>query len=294
MERGNKVFHAFHKKIKDALGRRYSRAQCRIDLFKAIKNKTKQVHGVALPKQLDLILKVREIEFDVMCGVSKLVFKLARKWSKNNTAMTLSDFYNEGLMAVQNAIYGYTDPDIQFSTYVFPTIKNRFLNKINETRPFCPWSEQHKELFLRFQKTQQDLATKYCRRVSIDEAIRKMELSYEEAQTIQHMLIQVINQGDLQSHDDEFEVGIDTATQREYEPTFDAMSLVDVEMNDWERKVLTAWLSGQRGWQTEVAENTINPETGKTYSRAAPKIALDRVINRIKVKYDKDLRSIAA
>jgi hypothetical protein len=60
-----------------------------------------------------------------------------------------------------------------------------------------------------------------------------------------------------------------------------AIELAYESFTDWEKAVLQAAMEGSYGWQTTVAKEYVNPETGTTYSRAAPAIALGRIRDKV-------------
>ena len=77
--------------------------------------------------------------------------------------------------------------------------------------------------------------------------------------------------------DDELHLDLD---QRE------AVERARARMSEFENAVLDAYLNdGTWGWQSRVAEQNINPVTGKSYSRAAPAVMWPRIVRMILEEY---------
>lgn len=62
--------------------------------------------------------------------------------------------------------------------------------------------------------------------------------------------------------------------------------LDSIELTNWEKTVLDGFIQGsnESGWQTRLANSNINPQTGKAYSKPAVKVALDRVLDKVREK----------
>lgn len=240
-----------------------------------------------------LIAQVKEIEDLVLRSFAKMIFKFANLWQRKDhgTTMTFADFYSEAIAAVVTAIYQYRKEENEFSTYVHWAIHRRLQHATNENKPFSPWSNENRKLFGRY--TEAKHACGFG--VSFDQVVSTMMLDSEEANDLQKMLRMLNKQTDLGEDRGEKAwkrnnaEGINAAPARPMPVRIDVDQMEAVRktpMTDWEKEVFKAFLTGRRGWATEVAENNINPETGKAYSRRAPKLALDRVLERIKHTYD--------
>ncbi|RDJ35017.1 MAG: hypothetical protein DWQ19_09285 [Crenarchaeota archaeon] len=302
MAEGNVVLAELHEAVKRKITGKYSKAKLRIALFKAIKETSKgtvYVHKVPVSKdKLAKIQAVRDIEWPLMCSLGKLMFEQADKWTKlpHNTGLSFGDFYNEASMAVSDAIYGYTNLDVKFITYAVWAIKHRILKSVNENRPLCPLSQNSIKLITLVNRTTKALSTKFGRPATFEEVAKKLKLNEKEISTVKDMKAKVIKHSELfvNDQDEDFsdDSGIYGVTEPESSSDLDVAVLTDIEMSDWERAVLQAYLAapaGSRGWQTEVAKNHINPETGEPYSRRAPRIALNRILERIKLAHGKSI-----
>jgi DNA-directed RNA polymerase specialized sigma subunit len=296
MRRGNTVLKQHCERVNAKIGKRYSKAKFRIELFAALKTHTKgtlYVRGVPITNDdLNLVLAVRDIEWPVLCSLSKLIFQQANKWARRNhgSSLTFTDFYNEASMAVSDALYGFVKPKITFITYAQHAIHRRILNKVNENKPLCPWTQENKALYAKYQLAANEISSKLGYEVSLEEVADKLKLDDEQISALRDMQVRVRNHSEIaKDEQSDGDWGIYGAVSPSQNQGVDLDMLDSVEMNSWERAVVEAYMAGSRGWQTEVAQKHINPETGKPYSRRAPRLALRRVMERILSIHGKDL-----
>lgn len=286
MRRGNKVFHTYHERIKAKLGTRYSRAKFRKELFQAVKlNPDRiEVQGIVISKSdFSLINQIKNHEFEILMVYSRLIYKLASRWNSIDSSLSFEDYYNEIVMAAINAIYGFVKDDVKFITYLQHAIVRKLLNVSNENKPLSAWTNENKKLYGEFERKRTEIG----KEIGFDEIVKKMNLSERQVGDLRSMLTKVIGQSEFGNDHNEAKttLGIYSAVQEISTPLLDVdqmEAIRRVPMTDWERKVFDAYLHGGRGWASDIARNTINPETGQEYSRRAPKIALDRVLERIK------------
>jgi len=293
MRRGNKVFHQYHERIKQKVqgsgDGRYSRIRFRKELYEAAKADPKRiaVRGIVISQSdFSIINKIKEIEFVVLSTYSRLLFKLSKKWQETDSSMAFEDYYNESVAATIKSMWGFVKEDIKFVTYLHMTITRHMMNFTNENKPLSHWTQENKKLYGNFEQIRRDSGIE----IGFDEVVKLMGLGSKEVGDLRSMLTKVISQIEF-SKGGNFEddapnsIGIYSAAQMETKPALDYDQMEAIHrtpMTDWERKVLEAYLQGSRGWASDVARNNINPETGESYSRRAPKIALDRVLERIK------------
>lgn len=78
---------------------------------------------------------VRVIENKMMCQFSRLARRHANAWAKKmgGTVVDAEDYLQEALMALLDAIYGYTEDDTQFITFAWLVIQNRLTTAANKT-----------------------------------------------------------------------------------------------------------------------------------------------------------------
>ena len=304
MRRGNRVLLTYHARIRAKMGgKRYSRTTFRKELWAAVENGGSVVlHGVGIAKSdIALILKVKAIEWTMLCSVAALVTQLARKWVRNKQCgnLTFGDLYDEGTLAVINAIYGYDRDKIRFSTYCQVIIHHRFENVTNNAKPLSPWSQHGKKLYGQFSKLRTKLGNLNGREASFEDIVKLMDLDEKSIRVLRSTLATVVNGSELVAENGKGRSDFSDLNIQEPQEEFGVR--VDYEailkstpMSEWERTVLNAYLTGGRGWATEVARNHINPDSGEQYSRRAPRLALDRVLGRIKQQFEEQEGNVFA
>ena len=292
MRRGNRVLMTYHARVKAKVGGRYPRHRFRKELFEAMKQSGPVcIEGIGISAtDLPLIKAVRNIEWAVLCTYSRLFYDHAEKWSNrnHNTGMSFEDFYNEATTAAINAIYGFTDDGIVFMTFLYTAITRRLLTASNDAKPLSHWTQENKKLYGQFKKTHDELGVE----ASFDEVVKLMDLNDDQIADLRDMMVHVVNHTDIVRSENQEEsadpdvLGVLGAAVETPEVDLDlGDAMNNTPMTTWERTVLDAFLSGNRGWASEVARNHINPDTQEAYSRRAPKLALDRVLDRIRATY---------
>lgn len=303
MRKGNRVLEIYHERVKarEQFPRKYSKSIFRKELFDAIKRGGSViVRGIGIPAtDVALIKKVKEIEFSILQTYSRLIGKRAKTWEGRNRRgiLTFDDFYNEGVSGLLKAVYSYVRDDVKFITYAQHSIDNACQTAVNKSKPLSHWTNTNIKLYSEFTKTREDLNNKFGKEVSFDVVIEMMSLDEESISDLKDMLRNIMNHSDVvgvNSNSEEIEIYdlFGAAKEEEAVSDFNLDSFINVPMSEWERIVLEAFLSGERGWATAVANAHINPLTitkknpkGKHYSRRAPAVALERVLARLREKH---------
>lgn len=282
LRRGNKVLKTYHARIKSGLSHRYSKLQFRKELFAAMKtaNGSIIIRGVGISSSdLGLVRKVRDVEWTMLGSVARLIYQLSYKWSKkpHGSNLTFGDFYTEATMAVINAIYGFEKDEINFITYAHHAIKRRFMNATNYAKPFSPWSAKGQKLFGQFIHARDAQIAAAGIEVSFDSIVDMMNLDKNSIEILRAMTTNVVNNSDVSSEDND---PLSIPARKVEIAAINTDEILNmVPMSDWETEVMDAFLNYGYGWATYVADKC-------GYSRRAPKLALDRVLDRIKQTVD--------
>lgn len=297
MVRGNTILRNYHERVKAALGVRYSLKTFRKELFDFLKKnpgKSIKIHGIGISKNdIPPILKVQSLEYKILCSYSKLYQQMANRWSRSfqSSGMIFEDFYNEAVIAAIAAIYAFNRPDIKFITFLQVSIQHRFEHVTNYNRASSPLSTKAQKMCSQYRKTRNAAGNEQGREVSFDEVCSLMNLDASSANDLRHMLTSVVNHTDLTNADEHYQTDdfLAQAAISDYRNTKTVHyelreALQNLELSPWERTVLDAFLVGQRGWQSEVARTNINPVTNEPYSRRAPRLALERILELIMEK----------
>lgn len=299
MDACSTVIDSLTEKAKEIYGQRTSRERIRIELFRSLDGGPARAVKLGHPDLPDapkritvsranvlMVMEVKQRESRILESVAKLVFRQARRYHRHyasNTGMEFEDMYSECLMAASRAIYAYHLPN-RLTTLIVHTMRNHCVTISNKSQPFSRWPNQARVLLKQFKAAEREAMAKGP--VSYDELVKQMKLEPEQRRELDLLLVKMSVDSDHGAPDDEFSI-LDVVTTNEIEDR-DVLvreAIANVDLSTWERIVLNAFLnapSGTKGWMTRVAEENINPDTGKPYSRRAPRVALDRIFNQLR------------
>ncbi len=267
----------------------------------------KQEQIVEIVKALPHIQAVRNIEWDMVCGFSRLVKQQASKWAKGTTGIiSYEDFEQEGFMALIDSIYNYAQTDAEFITFAQWSIARRMTTTSNRNNPLCPWSNQAIKLMGRYNKACKVQAV--IGPINQESIISALGVDDEEAQIIRDCLIRVAlpsqepplgggraeRDGDYsaksRSNRDRTEPIPGEYHFRNYDGSIPLQhelrdAIKRAGLSDLELKVLETFISPHYGWQEELASQSINPKTGKRYTRQAISLFLQSAVKKVKSVY---------
>lgn len=241
-------------------------------------------------------LENRTIEWSMLCGFSNLARRLSRKWFKAEnliSGMTLDDYESESFLTMLDCIYAYSNPMIEFSSFIWRAITNKMIAVKNLDNLFCPLKRADQKLLRTYNKT----AATFNDAVNFDAVVEKMQITEEERLNLilamksncLWLASQHVNDdgGSEEGNCDytSFRSGIDKEVDKKLLTLEVQEAIVRADLSDFERKVLVASMNPHHGWQTEIAAQTINPKTQKPYSR----MWIGIVLNSAREKVAKEL-----
>jgi DNA-directed RNA polymerase specialized sigma24 family protein len=225
----------------------------------------------------------RSVEQAILEGFSALAKRHAKKWSLEGdpVGLTKQDFLQEAYMQVIEAMYSWLPGTADISTFIWVALKNRMSNVVNQQgNMLCPLTNADLELMARFEQTKRGMP----QYVTFDQIIGHLGLSSDEGKHLNTLLTRVFaenqlggQRGDMLSGDESVtgndytghRVGVDreseTETILQEQHVHDTLSRAG--LTTLERQVIEAAMEPFHGWQTDFANNHINPATGKPYSR---------------------------
>ena len=219
--------------------------------------------------------------------------KLARKRAlvaAHGNATNFDEYYQEGIIAIVDAIYGYTNTSINLTTFVYKCVQNGINKAVNRANPFCPLTAEALKLRHGFNVKKSELN----RRTNDTEVVEAMGLSDKESKILFAANINVVNEiFALNSiNDDHFDDytssrrNVNRDVKEVYVIRKDARQAIkDANLSDAELGVLIGNMFPYTGWQENVASKHINPSTNKRFTRAAIPHILERAIKKVKVVY---------
>jgi DNA-directed RNA polymerase specialized sigma subunit len=300
MVAGNGQIKKYHGKL--AASQKCSLTTFRKDILAAVKNNPKsdiKVRGVSIPRSaVSAIMAVKEIEWKMLTGYSRFIYRQARKWKQTlkNSGLTFSDIYQEVTIGVINAIWNYRKPSVKFLTYVHNAVFNRIMGVANYAKPLSHLQNADIKLvgvFLKKKRAMESVGP-----VGFDDVTRALNLSPEQASSLHKALQNVAPESSIvndesgsilqataaQRERQYVRTGDDEAREESVEPLLSpdlAEAIEKANLNSWEQAVLKAYLTGGKKWRTEVANAHTNPKTGKPYSRMMPILTINKIQKKL-------------
>lgn len=261
------------------------------DQLDTFRNERQFILAVHMTEYPDL--NNRTVEYAMLCGFSSLARKHASRWFAQNaegtSGMALSDYLNEAYIALLDAVYGYTDDNIMFTSFAWAALHNRMIYVTNGTNPLCPLTNTDLNLLAKFEETRKS----FNERVTFDQVAAAMGLDDEQYQTLSKITTKVYTESQMThkhlsaGNDD---VPNDYTALRTVDPNDDRVeTIVSVrdaieraELNDFERTVLETSMNPYYGWLADVARKSVNLNTHQPYTRAWAMMALKNAQEKVK------------
>lgn len=212
------------------------------------------------------IQAVRNIEVQMMRQFSRLARKHANSWAKKmgGTVVDAEDYLQEALMALLDAIYGYTEEDTQFNTFAWWSIQNRLTTAANKNSPFSPLTNEAIGLLKRFDEAKM----KMNRRATDQEIYEACDFTEDECYVIREAQVKVYNACQVNEHHEEqcsviVEAASDyTAQRRGIDGERDTVpchyevrdAMLRANLTARERRVVDTSICPHYGWQTELGK----------------------------------------
>jgi hypothetical protein len=280
----NILLERYHEDMKRSQGiSRHNRTTFLAEIKKAYKpGKDLEIAGVVIPERdASEIIKVKDMEWDVLCAYSRMIDKLAYKWCENISDGSLSsdDMKSEAVGAAINALSHYTKEE-RFSTYLHHCV-NRHLSKVfNKTTGMSDLSSRTIKLRREYKRLECEEGATF------DGIVSKMGISEKDAKLLRASLCSVKNITSLGEEGCEVHPADKEDDDSVSELDGRIFSIMNkIELSNFERAVLEGYLSS--GGKTSASKSMINPETKKPYSRMACSYAWKRVMEKIEKAYSK-------
>ena len=308
MRRGNKALKYLYDQVVEATGikrKTYSRADFRDELVAAMKSgDTRSLRGVKMdPKALARIQAVTDLRMEILCGYTRSIEKLSYRYALAHpeTIMSFQDYYDEGIIGALNAMYYYTDTNIAFMTYLYHCIRRRMANAVNKANPLSPWSNEARKLHMLYEEARAE----FNRPTTFEEVANYLGFDLDERSIVQATLTEVYHATALPSQTegsgatdsaifDKLVIGKPLWVGHVLDEC-QRQAIEDAPLTPFERAVLKVFelepfegnnfMTGKWGWQTRVARENINPNTGRPYTKTFVKMALRSAIAKVQATY---------
>ena len=230
-------------------------------------------------------LEGRTCEQAILEGFAALAERFVIQWRQpgDPTGITYHDLLQEAYMQIIEAIYCWLpECKVELSTYIWVALENRMSNVVNQQgNLLCRLTNDDLVLFTKYEKARKK--SEMDGSSSFDEIISQLGFSSEEGIRLDFILKKVYTEtrlneldvcrknevrGDYTGRGERLkEASKNSHTDDVVEQSYVNDMLDKSGLNELEREVIEAAMNPFNGWQTAFAENHINPQTNKPYSR---------------------------
>jgi len=301
--RGNRTIQRLHSRIRQRCRflsgnpfRRYSKRRFRQEFFQlqtfcSIFHIPTVMYGIKIPqKAVHNILEIKNIENEVIISYSNLVRRIAnlkRADAKESSYIELNDLEAEGYFGLLDAIYGYRNLSVKFITYAHRVIGNRINAAIQRTHTNFPWPRSMRLLYKSYEQHIAKHPT-----ATLDEVLIGLDIDEKQYKQLCASLLQVTTesnlhtlQGELRNKREDGDYTSFSVKVANFRPPVlldpdQRQAIEGANLNEWEWAVLNSYLSGHKGWRTDVAK-----QFGK--SRMAPTVAMEIIKRKVLAQMEK-------
>jgi DNA-directed RNA polymerase specialized sigma subunit len=284
LREGNVLLKKYHEEMKILLNiAKHNRTSFLNSIAKNyIPGEDLDFEGIIIPHEdAEKIVLVKKIEGEVICAYANLINKLAQRWKKQESDISLSveDLKSEAYHAALAAIAHFTK-EVRFSTFLHHCIQrhmSRLCRTSNGLSSFSDGAVKLKSEYARLSKEEG---------ATFDSITQKMNISEKEIRILQICLSSIQNMTSLEKEDKSKIVIIDDCKEPEKENKI--LDIIKkIEFSELEKAVLDGVISSPN---TKlglgcVSKKLINPNTNKPYSRMAFSLAWKRIKKKINDAY---------
>lgn len=271
LRRSNRMLKMHHEAARKA-GFIGNRRCFFVDLCKGINHEVSK-------EDLEEILKSKALEQDFLAVYSRMLYKISGKWfARLDKLLSKEDICSAAVEGFLKAFCCFTDENIRFSSYLTYCVE-RHISKFATS-----FQNQFRVPLKTFR-----LKAKVLRHMSeggltFDSALEKMNLAKKTKSSLIHSMFELVS---LESASEIAEKEKEVASERPPTPEEVAANFQG-EFSGLDELVFRELVhtSGNMNL-SEVSRRTINPRTGKPYTKMAMSLAWKRVRSRICEKYGK-------
>lgn len=277
---GNVLLKEYHEqmKIKNKIKKHSRTLFLNLIYNNARPNQNLIIKGVEIPSvDLDKILKIKQVEEEVICAYANLINKLSQKWHKEkaDVALSLEDLRAEAYQAAISAISHFTK-DVRLSTFIHHCIQRHMSRIYRTSNGLSSLSDNSARLKSEYSNLSSEEGATF------DSIVDKMKISEKEVATLCSVLAGVQNLSSLEKEEKTTLSIIDDYEEPEFENNI-LSKIKEIEFSDLEKAVLEGVLnsSSNKLGIGSLCKNLINPNTNKPYSRMAFSLAWKRVKQKV-------------
>ncbi len=250
-----------------------------------------QIEKINIAKPLILIVK-NKCEDKLQRGFFRWTTKQAKIISNqaNDADHAFEDLQSEGMWAIVDATYSYTDTNIKVQSFIRKVIRRRMLAAYNKMNPLCPLTNEALQLRRMFDAKKAE----YNERITDQQVIDDMELLPKQQKILIRSMTQVISQQQLETNNGEVDANNDyTGARRGIDNDFKGVfskheirqAVKNANLSPLELETYLTSLYPYHGWQETIAAKYVNERTGKRFTRQYISLIRERAESKIKFAY---------
>lgn len=227
------------------------------------------------------IRRVKEVELEVLHTYSRLMNKTSRAWKRGgfDNSISAEDVDSMAFEAFLKAICCFTQEKTRFSTYLFRCVSRSISEEKTE-------ATNHMSIPRRIIKLKRKLGRSMAETAesSLDSAISEMNLTEKTSRMLFASMFEVRSSSSVGLKDSEL-----VLVEDDYkEPPPKIPSPETLGLSGLETTVFEEFMKkGENMNLSEISRSTMNPKTGKPYSKMALSLAWKRTKDKISSLYGK-------
>jgi hypothetical protein len=228
-----------------------------------------------IPKaEMDEILKAKNLEHDFLGVYSRLLFKISWKWTARlDKSLTRDDICAAAVEGFLKAFCCFTEDEIRFSSYLTSCVERHISEFVSsfQNQFSLPLEVFKLRVKVRRMMSQEGL--------TFDSALERMNLSKKTVDVLVQSMCEVTS------------LGLETAEAKNTQSTQNPEEFINSfqgEFSGLSDLVFQEFVRvGDDINLSEISRNTINPKTGKPYSKMSMSLAWKKVRDKISERYSR-------
>jgi RNA polymerase sigma factor (sigma-70 family) len=227
------------------------------------------------PRARALMDELAANEDTIVRAYIRLGFKAARQMQRQNpdSDASVGDYLVECATALYDAMYCYNG-ETRFSTYATWAIRNRLIDFVRADQQAAGVGKRLKRLRVAVRREMQAVGS------TVDQAVAKvasdLQLAADEAARLRDAMYHV-----GRPDEDAGREGPDTTEADAMREAIARTPLLPIQ-----RELMQIHLSGERGYQTRLARERVNPGTGRLYTKAILSNLFVRACDAVRTTYN--------
>lgn len=225
------------------------------------------------------MIELQSLELRIMAGYIRIALGYVKSvYLTNRTAhpdLSTGDYLTEAMWGIWDAMYTFDlERGYRFASYMGGVVKNRLINFIRTEERTAGIGRDIKALRKRVKEVMREKAM--CMEEALTVLIKDGEVPPELADSIRQAMAFFVHHTTLHERTEQVD--------QNREAMWEAIRLAD--LTPLERELMDAHLNNDRGYRSRMAEERINPNTGKLYTKMALTHVWQRACEKVRDVYN--------